>query len=135
MGNTGGGGKVADTMKSIYPLVDRSIKRQPHEPIGEVIKNQVDMGVKFYNGSEVKYQQLDNEDPKMIDKIAKGIQTKKLIFDECNKFQWNTITTFMARLRSKGEGTAQIYLAQNPERNCPLRTLCGNGEYGGGLVS
>lgn len=130
-----GAGKVADTMKKIYPLVDRSTKRQPHEPIGEVIKNQVDMGVKFYNGSEVKYQQLDNEDPKMIDKIAKGIQTKKLIFDECNKFQWNTITTFMARLRSGGEGTAQIYLAQNPERNCPLRTLCGNGEHGGGWIA
>ena len=130
-----GAGKVADTMKKIYPIVDRSSKRQPRDPIAEVIKNQVDMGVRFYNGSEVKFQQLDNEDPKVIDKIAKGIQTKKLIFDECNKFQWNTITTFMARLRSGGDGTAQIYLAQNPERNCPLRTICGNGEHGGGWIA
>ena len=56
----------------------------------------------------------------MIDKIAKGIQTKKLIFDECNKFQWNTITTFMARLRSGGEGTAQIYLAPKPRKKLPF---------------
>lgn len=130
-----GAGKVADTIKSIYPLIDRAVKRQPKDPVGEVIHNQVDMGVKFYNGSEIKFQQLDNEDAKMIDKIAKGIQTKKLIFDECNKFLWNTITTFMTRLRSSSEGNAQIFLAQNPERNCPLRTLCGCGEHGGGWIA
>lgn len=129
-----GAGKVSDTMKNLYPLIDRSTKRQPQDPIGEIIRNQVDMGVKFYNGSEIKFQQLDNESKVVIDKIAKGIQTKRLIFDECNKFEWNTITTFMARLRSSGEGNAQIYLAQNPERNCPLRTLCGNGEHGGGWI-
>lgn len=130
-----GAGKVSDTMKKIYPLVDRSTKRQPHDPIGEIIRNQVDMGVKFYNGSEVKFQQLDNESKIVIDKIAKGIQTKRLIFDECNKFEWNTITTFMARLRSDGNGSAQIWLAQNPERNCPLRELCGTGEHGGGWIA
>ena len=129
-----GAGKVSDTMKKIYPLVDRSTKRQPREPIGEIIRNQVDMGVKFYNGSEIKFQQLDNESNTVIDKIAKGIQTKRLIFDECNKFDWNTITTFMARLRSDGDGNAQVWLAQNPERNCPLRTLCGTGEHGGGWI-
>lgn len=130
-----GAGKVSDTLKQIYPLVDRSTKRQPHDPVGEIIRNQVDMGVKFYNGSEIKFQQLDNEDPKIIDKIAKGIQTKRLIFDECNKFQWNTITTFMTRLRSDSDGNAQIFLAQNPERNCPLRVLCGAGEHGGGWIA
>ena len=56
-----GAGKVSDTMKKIYPLIDRSVKRQPQDPVGEIIRNQVDMGVKFYNGSEVKFQQLDNE--------------------------------------------------------------------------
>ena len=130
-----GVGKVSDTLKKIYPLVDRSTKRQPRDPVGEVIHNQADMGVKFYNGSEIKFQQLDNESRIVIDKIAKGIQTKRLIFDECNKFEWNTITTFMTRLRSDGIGNAQIYLAQNPERNCPLRTLCGNGEHGGGWIN
>ena len=130
-----GVGKVSDTLKKIYPLVDRSTKRQPRDPVGEVIHNQADMGVKFYNGSEIKFQQLDNESRVVIDKIAKGIQTKRLIFDECNKFEWNTITTFMTRLRSDGIGNAQIYLAQNPERNCPLRTLCGNGEHGGGWIN
>lgn len=130
-----GAGKVSDTMKKIYPLIDRSTKRQPKNPVGEIIRNQVDMGVKFYNGSEVKFQQLDNEDSKVIDKIAKGIQTKRLLFDECNKFEWNTITTFMTRLRADSEGNAQIFLAQNPERNCPLRTLCGNGEHGGGWIA
>lgn len=130
-----GAGKVSDTMKKLYPLIDRSVNRQPHNPIGEIIRNQVDMGVKFYNGSEIKFQQLDNESTTVIDKIAKGIQTKRLIFDECNKFEWNTITTFMARLRSDNEGNAQIYLAQNPERNCPLRILCGNGEHGGGWIA
>ena len=129
-----GAGKVSDTLKQIYPLIDRSTKRQPKNPIGEIIRNQVDMGVKFYNGSEIKFQQLDNESKVVIDKIAKGIQVKKLIFDECNKFEWNTITTFMTRLRSGDDGKAQIYLAQNPERLCPLRTLCGNGEHGGGWI-
>jgi len=130
-----GAGKVSDTMKQLYPLVDRSVKRQPHDPVGEIIRNQVDMGVKFYNGSEIKFQQLDNESRTVIDKISKGIQTKKLIFDECNKFEWNTITTLMTRLRSDSDGHAQIYLAQNPERKCPLRTLCGNGEHGGGWIA
>lgn len=130
-----GAGKVSDTMKSIYPLMDRSSKRQPRNPIGEIIRNQVDMGVKLYNGSEIKFQQLDNESKVVIDKIAKGIQTKRLIFDECNKFDWNTITTFMTRLRSDSEGNAQIYLAQNPERNCPLRVICGDGEHGGGWIN
>ena len=29
-------GKVSDTIKQMYPLIDRSIKKQPHDPIGEL---------------------------------------------------------------------------------------------------
>ena len=130
-----GAGKVNDTLKKMYPLIDRTTKRQPHDPIGEIIRNQTDMGVKFYNGSELKFQQLDNENPIVIDKIAKGLQAKKLIFDECNKFEWRTITSFFPRLRSDSKGKAQIYLAQNPERECFLRKLCGKGEHGGGWIN
>lgn len=130
-----GAGKVNDTLKKMYPLIDRSVKKQPHDPIGEIIRNQTDMGMKLYNGSEIKFQQLDNENPIVIDKIAKGLQAKKLIFDECNKFQWRTITSFFPRLRSDSTGKAQIYLAQNPERECFLRKLCGKGEHGGGWIN
>lgn len=130
-----GAGKVNDTLKKMYPLVDRSVKKQPHDPIGEVIRNQVDMGMKLYNGSEIKFQQLDNENPIVIDKIAKGLQAKILIFDECNKFLWRTITSFFPRLRSDAQGKAQILLAQNPERNCFMRKLCGKGEHGGGWIN
>ena len=130
-----GAGKVNDTLKKMYPLVDRSVKKQPHDPIGEIIRNQTDMGMKLYNGSEIKFQQLDNESPIVIDKIAKGLQAKKLIFDECNKFDWRTITAFMPRLRSDSSGKAQIFLAQNPERECFLRKLCGKGEHGGGWIN
>jgi len=130
-----GAGKVADTLKKMYPLIDRSVKRQPRDPIGEIIRRQEDMGMKLYNGSEIKFQQLDNENPVYIDKIAKGLQAKKLIFDECNKFDWRTITAFMPRLRSDGTGKAQIFLAQNPERECFLRKLCGKGEHGGGWIN
>lgn len=130
-----GAGKVNDTLKKMYPLIDRSVKKQPHDPIGEIIRNQVDMGMKLYNGSELKFQQLDNESPIVIDKIVKGLQAKKLIFDECNKFQWRTITSFFPRLRSDSSGKAQIYLAQNPERECFLRKLCGKGEHGGGWIN
>lgn len=130
-----GAGKVNDTLKKMYPLIDRSVKKQPHDPIGEIIRNQTDMGMKLYNGSEIKFQQLDNENPIVIDKIAKGLQAKKLIFDECNKFEWRTITAFFPRLRSDSEGKAQIFLAQNPERECFLRKLCGKGEHGGGWIN
>lgn len=130
-----GAGKVNDTLKKMYPLIDRSVKKQPHDPIGEIIRNQVDMGMKLYNGSELKFQQLDNESPVVIDKIVKGLQAKKLIFDECNKFQWRTITSFFPRLRSDSSGKAQIFLAQNPERECFLRKLCGKGEHGGGWIN
>ena len=130
-----GAGKVNDTLKKMYPLIDRTSKRQPHDPIGEIIRNQTDMGLKFYNGSEIKFQQLDNENPIVIDKIAKGLQAKKLIFDECNKFEWRTITSFFPRLRSDSSGKAQIYLVQNPERECFLRKLCGKGEHGGGWIN
>lgn len=130
-----GAGKVNDTLKRMYPLVDRSVKKQPHDPIGEIIRRQEDMGMKLYNGSEIKFQQLDNENPIVIDKIAKGLQAKKLIFDECNKFEWRTITSFMPRLRSDSTGKAQIFLAQNPERECALRQLCGKGEHGGGWIN
>lgn len=130
-----GAGKVNDTLKKMYPLIDRSVKKQPHDPIGEIIRNQTDMGMKLYNGSEIKFQQLDNESPIVIDKIAKGLQAKKLIFDEANKFDWRTITAFMPRLRSDSTGKPQIYLAQNPERECPLRTLCGKGPHGGGWIN
>ena len=130
-----GSGKVADSLKRMYPLVDRSVKKQPHDPIGEIIRRQEDMGMKLYNGSEIKFQQLDNENPIVIDKIAKGLQAKKLIFDECNKFEWRTITSFMPRLRSDSTGKAQIFLAQNPERECALRQLCGKGEHGGGWIN
>lgn len=130
-----GAGKVNDTLKKMYPLIDRSVKKQPHDPIGEIIRNQTDMGMKLYNGSEIKFQQLDNENPIVIDKIAKGLQAKKLIFDECNKFMWRTITAFFPRLRSDSEGKAQIFLAQNPERECFLRKLCGKGEHGGGWIN
>ena len=130
-----GAGKVSDTLKKMYPLIDRSVKRQPHDPIGEIIRNQSDMGLKFYNGSEIKFQQLDNENPIVIDKIAKGLQAKKLIFDECNKFDWRTITAFFPRLRSDSSGKAQIFLAQNPERECFLRKLAGKGPHGGGWIN
>jgi hypothetical protein len=130
-----GAGKVGDTLKKMYPLVDRAVKKQPHDPIGEIIHKQEDMGMKLYNGSEIKFQQLDNESPIVLDKIAKGLQAKKLIFDEANKFEWKTITTFMPRLRSDSAGKAQIYLAQNPERECPLRKICGKGEHGGGWIN
>lgn len=130
-----GAGKVNDTLKKMYPLVDRSVKKQPHDPIGEIIRRQEDMGMKLYNGSEIKFQQLDNENPIVIDKIAKGLQAKKLIFDEANKFLWKTITSFMPRLRSDSAGKAQIFLAQNPERECPLRKICGKGEHGGGWIN
>ena len=130
-----GAGKVNDTLKQMYPLVDRSVKKQPHDPIGEIIRRQEDMGLKLYNGSELKFQQLDNENPVVIDKIAKGLQAKKLIFDESNKFLWRTITTFMPRLRSDSAGKAQIFLAQNPERECFMRKICGKGEHGGGWIN
>ena len=130
-----GAGKVNDTLKKMYPLIDRSTKKQPHDPIGEIIRNNQDMGMKLYNSSEIKFQQLDNESPIVIDKIAKGLQAKKLIFDECNKFSWRTITAFMPRLRSDSSGKAQIFLAQNPERECFLRKLCGKGEHGGGWIN
>lgn len=130
-----GAGKVSDTLKKMYPLIDRSVKKQPRDPIGEIIRKQEDMGMKLYNGSEIKFQQLDNENPIVIEKIVKGLQAKKLIFDECNKFNWRTITAFMPRLRSDANGKAQIFLAQNPERECFLRKLCGKGEHGGGWIN
>lgn len=130
-----GSGKVADSLKKMYPLVDRSIKKQPHDPIGEIIRRQEDMGMKLYNGSEIKFQQLDNENPIVIDKIAKGLQAKKLIFDECNKFLWRTISTFFPRLRSDSDGKAQVFLAQNPERECFMRKMCGKGKHGGGWIN
>jgi hypothetical protein len=130
-----GAGKVNDTLKKMYPLIDRTVKKQPHDPIGEIIRNNQDMGMKLYNGSELKFQQLDNENPIIIDKIAKGLQAKKLIFDECNKFLWRTISTFFPRLRSDTEGKAQVFLAQNPERECFMRKLCGKGEHGGGWIN
>ena len=128
-------GKVMDTLKQMYPLVDRGVKKQPHDPIGEIIRRQEDMGMKLYNGSEIKFQQLDNENPIVIDKIAKGLQAKKLIFDECNKFLWRTISTFFPRLRSDSNGKAQVFLAQNPERECFMRKMCGKGEHGGGWIN
>ena len=128
-------GKVMDTLKQMYPLIDRGVKKQPHDPIGEIIRRQEDMGMKLYNGSEIKFQQLDNESPIVIDKIAKGLQAKKLIFDECNKFLWRTISTFFPRLRSDTNGKAQVFLAQNPERECFMRKMCGKGEHGGGWIN
>lgn len=130
-----GAGKVNDTLKKMYPLIDRTTKKQPHDPIGEIIRNNQDMGMKLYNGSEIKFQQLDNENPIVIDKIAKGLQAKKLIFDECNKFLWRTISTFFPRLRSDTSGKAQVFLAQNPERECFMRKLCGKGAHGGGWIN
>lgn len=130
-----GAGKVNDTLKKMYPLIDRTTKKQPHDPIGEIIRNNQDMGMKLYNGSEIKFQQLDNENPIVIDKIAKGLQAKKLIFDECNKFLWRTISTFFPRLRSDTSGKAQVFLAQNSERECFMRKLCGKGVHGGGWIN
>lgn len=128
-------GKVVDGLKEIYPLMDRRFKINPKDPIGEVIKVQEDMGVKFYNSSEIKFQQLNNESPSVIDKIFKGLQFKKAIFEECNKFEWRTISTCQTRLRANTKGKAQIYLAQNPERECFIRQLCGCGKNGGGWIA
>ena len=130
-----GAGKVNDTLKKMYPLIDRAVKKQPHDPIGEVVRGERDMGMKLYNGSEIKFQQLDNESPIVIDKITKGLQAKILIFDECNKFMWRTISAFFPRLRSDAEGKAQVFLAQNPERECFMRKMCGKGEHGGGWIN
>jgi hypothetical protein len=135
IGDFWGAGKVADTLKKMYPLIDRAVKKQPQDPIGEILHKTEDMGMKLYNGSEIKFRQLDNENPVVLDSIAKGLQAKKLIFDEANKFEWKTITTFMSRLRSDTKGKAQIYLAQNPERECALRKICGKGLHGGGWIN
>ena len=43
-----GAGKVSDTLKKMYPLVDRSTKKQPHDPIGEIIRKQEDMGLDLH---------------------------------------------------------------------------------------
>lgn len=128
-------GKVVDGLKEIYPLMDRRFKIQPKDPIGEVVKGQEDMGIRFYNASEIKFQQLNNENPTVIDKIFKGLQFKKAIFEECNKFDWRTISTCQTRLRANTKGKAQIYLAQNPERECFIRQLCGCGKNGGGWIA
>lgn len=129
-------GKVADSLKQMYPLIDRGAgKRQPNDPIGELIHKQEDMGMKLYNGSSIDFQQLDNENPIVIDKIAKGLQAKILVFDECNKFMWRTISSFFPRLRSDSNGKAQVLLAQNPERECFMRKMCGKGEHGGGWIN
>ena len=131
-----GAGKVNDTLNIMYPLIDRSSKnKMPIDPIGEIIRRNEDMGMKLYNGSEIKFQQLDNESPKVIDKITKGLQAKKLIFDECNKFEWRTISSFFPRLRGDADGKAQVFLSQNPERECFLRKLCGKGKHGGGWIN
>jgi len=130
-----GAGKVNDTLKKMYPLIDRAVKKQPHDPIGEVVRGERDMGMKLCNGSEIKFQQLDNESPIVIDKITKGLQAKILIFDECNKFMWRTISAFFPRLRSDADGKAQVFLAQNPERECFMRKMCGKGEHGGGWIN
>lgn len=55
---------------------------------------------------------MNNESPTVIDKIFKGLQFKKAIFEECNKFEWRTISTCQTRLRANTKGKAQIYLAQ-----------------------
>lgn len=128
-------GNAADTLRSMYPLISRNYKIQPHDPIGEVIKGQEDMGVKFFNGSEIKFQHLANESYEAIDKTFKGKQIKKAIFEECNKFNWRTISICQTRLRADTNGKAQIYLAQNPERECFLRKLCGCGKNGGGWIA
>lgn len=77
---------------------------------------------------------MNNESPTVIDKIFKGLQFKKAIFEECNKFEWRTISTCQTRLRANTKGKAQIYLAQNPERECFIRKLCGCGKNGGGWI-
>lgn len=127
-------GRVADELKKIYPLLDRKYKITPKHHIGEIIRGQEDMGVKLYNNSEIKFQQLNLEDAETIDKLFKGIQTKLVIFEECNKFKWETISSIQTRLRASTKGTAQILLAQNPERECFIRQLCGSGENGGGWI-
>ena len=63
------------------------------------------------------------------------ILIQKLIFDECNKFLWRTISSFFPRLRSDSSGKAQVFLAQNPERECFMRKMCGKGEHGGGWIN
>ena len=46
-----------------------------------------------------------------------------------------TICTFFPRLRSDSNGKAQVFLAQNPERECFMRKMCGKGEHGGGWIN
>lgn len=127
-------GGIMDTMKKVYPLRDESAKNNKKYTVGKILTSDSNMGIYFDNGATLRFKHIaDDREDKVVDSF-KGIQTIKVIFDEADMFSAFCLFYPITRMRGTGVGKRQIIIAQNPERECPMRTFCGSGENGGGWI-
>lgn len=129
-------GGIADTLASIYPLIEDG-KVAPKRPIGTLIRSQQKMGVNFFNGATIKFIQISDENPEKLKDQFKGSQPDRFLVDETDAFDYNSIFYIITRLRGRVGKKQQLILIQNPERDCFGRTMLGtkwNGVTGAGYI-
>ena len=129
-------GGIADTLASIYPLIEDG-KTAPKRPIGTLIRSQQKMGVNFFNGATIKFIQINDENPEKLKDQFKGAQPDRFLVDETDAFDYNSIFYIITRLRGRVGKKQQLILIQNPERDCFGRTMLGtkwNGVNGAGYI-
>lgn len=128
-------GGIASMMKEIYPLRSDKDKGAKRVTIGEILTSPQTMGVYFDNGATLRFKHIADERKEALEPSFKGIQSNRFIFDEADQFKASTIFYVPTRMRGKGKGKRQIYIVQNPERECFIRQFCGCGQYGGGWIA
>lgn len=129
-------GGIADTLCSIYPLIEDG-RTPPKTPIGTLIRSQQKMGVNFFSGATIKFMQISDENPEKLKDQFKGTQPNRFLVDETDAFDYNSIFYIITRLRAGKDESQQLILIQNPERDCFGRTMLGtkwNGTNGAGYI-
>jgi len=129
-------GSVVDNIKKIIPLNDKGKNEVKKNSVGEIVRGDEQMGIRLKapNNSELRFFHVANEDLREINDRIKNIQIKKIYVEEAHMIQWSTVSALQTRMRDDSNNKAQVYIAQNIERDSFISKMCRNTETGGGWI-
>lgn len=117
------GGSIIDTYRDFYSLRNDKEKDVKY-PIGSVTMSQ-NPNIYFDNGAKIDFTHVADEDTESLEKRFKSRQYDDIFIDEADAFSDTTVFYLLSRLRGKTETKHQLYISQNPERECWVRKMCG----------
>lgn len=131
-------GGFFDKFKDIYNLKVHNEKTTTESLVGRTpigtLNTTMPALAKFINGYECHFKSVYRFDKQTLESLFKSNETDCLVADECEDFTWHVINYAQTRLRGGVGIKRQVYMIQNPERECFIRRICGSGANGGGWI-